>query len=95
MCSGFKKISFHIFIFHVIAFLFLIEEVCEMLSDPANGQVTFSNERFVGSVATYICELGYNRNGTETRVCQSGSGWSETEPSCESELKVFQRSTSE
>ena len=45
----------------------------------------FSNGTFVGSVATYSCTMGFESVGSETRTCQSGSGWSGMEPSCERE----------
>ena len=73
---------------HGIVFLFLTEEVCEILSNPVNGQVIFSQERFVGSVATYSCDAEFELVGNETRTCQSGSAWSGTEPSCQRELTV-------
>ena len=40
-------------------------------------------ERFVSSVANYNCDIGFELVGSETRTCQSGSGWSGVEPSCE------------
>ena len=53
-----------------------------MLTSPMNGEVVFM-ERFVNSVANYICDIGFELDGSETRTCQSGSGWSGVEPSCE------------
>ena len=47
-----------------------------------NGEVVFM-ERFVSSVANYNCEIGFELVGSETRTCQSGSGWSGVDPSCE------------
>ena len=47
-----------------------------------NGEVVFT-ERFVSSVANYSCDIGFELVGSETRTCQSGSGWSGMETSCE------------
>ena len=58
--------------------------MCELLTNPANGQVAF-DERFVGAVANYSCDAGFNLIGSETRVCQSSSlGWSGDVPFCQS-----------
>ena len=63
--------------------------MCELLTNPVNGQVTLI-ERFVGEVANYSCDAGFALIGSETRTCQSGSGWSGDEPSCESKCtKTF------
>ena len=63
-----------------------LEEVCNPLTDPTSGQVIV-NERFVGSVATYSCDVGFELVGNETRTCQSGSTWSGAEPSCRGTIK--------
>ena len=65
-----------------IVLLFLTDELCEILTNPMNGEVVFM-ERFVSSVANYSCNIGFELVGSESRTCQSGSGWSGVEPSCE------------
>ena len=59
--------------------------MCNALTNPMNGDIMFSNGTFVGSVATYSCTMGFESVGSETRTCQSGSGWSGMDPSCERE----------
>ena len=63
---------------------------CPTLTNPANGQVTFSNTGppyALGTVATYSCSLGEGLTGNATRVCQNSDGtsvggWSGTAPVC-------------
>ena len=56
--------------------------VCQSLSNPANGQVTFSSGVFVGSRATYTCDSGYFVDGQSTRTCQADGSWTGNAPIC-------------
>ena len=56
--------------------------VCQSLSNPANGQVTFSSGVFVGSRATYTCDSGYFVDGQSTRTCQGDGSWTGSAPIC-------------
>ena len=44
----------------------------------------------VGTIATYVCDDGFNLVGDMTRVCQSDSTFSGTDPVCSEirELKI-------
>ena len=53
---------------------------CPALSDPDDGVVTM-NGTSVGDNATYLCEDGYELNGTETVSCLSDGSWSSS-PTC-------------
>ena len=55
---------------------------CPNLSNPTNGQVTFSSGVSVGSTATYTCTSGYVIIGVSTRVCQGDGSWSGRAPIC-------------
>ena len=54
----------------------VIGRECEVLSYPANGQVTI-----IGSTATYTCDSGYELIGDDTRTCVDGV-WTGEEPTC-------------
>ena len=56
--------------------------VCSSLSNPTNGRVTFSSGVFVGSRATYTCDIGYFIIGEDMRTCQTDGMWSGIAPSC-------------
>ena len=60
--------------------------ICPILNRPQNARVvTYTNNRYVGSTASYSCNDGFRRQGTSTRQCvQSGQSgqWSGGEPSC-------------
>lgn len=54
-----------------------------------NGKIDCSNENFLGSVCTAMCDFKYKMIGSSTKICSShpkqGAAWDvETfEPSCE------------
>ena len=54
----------------------VIERECEVLSNPANGQVNI-----IDSTATYTCDSGYELIGDDTRTCEDGV-WTGEEPTC-------------
>ena len=55
---------------------------CGSLDDPDNGQVSPHNTTF-GSIATYVCDSGFNLIGNMQRTCQENEDWSGSEPTCE------------
>ena len=51
--------------------------------DPVGGQVTFSDvPAVIGSIASYICDVGRFLQGNEQRTCQATGTWSGTDPVC-------------
>ena len=55
---------------------------CGGLGDPDNGQVVTSGGTILGSVAIYICNDGFNLDGSSMRTCQPDGTWSGNEPTC-------------
>ena len=49
---------------------------------PTNGSVTY-DDSFVGSIATYQCDLRFKLKGTEKQTCQESGTWNGTVPRCE------------
>ena len=59
---------------------------CGVLQDPPNGVVTFTDTT-LGAVATYSCNTGYRREGSNMdRTCLSDKTWSGEEALCESKI---------
>ncbi|XP_045204681.2 sushi, von Willebrand factor type A, EGF and pentraxin domain-containing protein 1-like isoform X2 [Mercenaria mercenaria] len=59
---------------------------CETPPTPSNGAVTVNSD---GTVATYICTVGYTLNGLRSRNCQTASAtWEGNEPNC-TECEAF------
>ncbi len=56
---------------------------CDVLTDPANGQVNISSGTIFGSTATYSCNNGYTLSGSVSRTCGASGFWSGSEPTCE------------
>ena len=56
---------------------------CEVLIDPANGQVSHTAGTTFGQTVTYSCDTGYNLVGDSTRTCQADGIWSGSAPICE------------
>lgn len=50
-----------------------------------NGLVIFNGTAFA-SEAKYVCNEGFELNGSSIRTCQPDEQWSESEPTCEGEL---------
>ena len=61
----------------------LTEIFCDGLNPPLNGQVSTDTLRH-GGTAVYTCNLGYNLDGADTRVCEGEGTWSESAPICRS-----------
>ena len=55
--------------------------MCPSLLDPINGAVTWTSLT-EGSVATYVCDDGFELEGNMTRTCESSGMWSGEEPMC-------------
>ena len=65
--------------------------MCPALLDPINGAVTWTSLT-VGGVATYVCDDGFELEGSMTRTCESSGMWSGEEPMCRGMYKVTVRS---
>ena len=61
---------------------------CGGLTDPEDGQVTFTPgvvitiDTGLDAVAAYTCDQGYDLVGDEIRTCQANGQWTLTEPIC-------------
>ena len=55
--------------------------MCPALLDPINGAVTWTSLT-EGGVATYVCDDGFELEGSMTRTCESSGMWSGVEPMC-------------
>ena len=60
---------------------------CGALDNPTNGQVSFNGTLF-GSIATYMCNAGFDLIGNAQRMCQASGDWSGDEPVCQSQCKT-------
>ena len=70
-----SKRSIHIYLFPHPAVM------CPALLDPINGAVTWTSLT-EGGVATYVCDDGFELEGSMTRTCESSGMWSGEEPMC-------------
>ena len=59
---------------------------CGALTNPANGQVSYTAGTTFGQTATYSCNVGYTLVGSRTRTCQSTGEWSVSAPTCQGKL---------
>ncbi len=60
-------------------------EFCDPLTDPDNGDITFSSGVLVGSVATYVCDANFAVQGDVNRTCEvngTTTMWSAAASSC-------------
>ena len=71
--------------FNSVITIVILNDDCESLPNPFNGQVTLSGTA-AGSIATYTCELGLI-GGDLIRVCQNDGTWSGVEAICQSKHK--------
>ena len=65
---------------------FLTDMNCSTLTDPANGQVSYTAGITFGQTATYSCNAGYNLVGGSTRICHATGVWSGSAPTCQGML---------
>ena len=62
-------------------FFSLAVSQCDVLSDPANGEVSLTGLT-ISSQAIYLCDAGFIIQGSRIRVCQLDGEWSGIEPTC-------------
>ena len=62
---------------------------CDILANPANGQVTYTTGTTLGQRATYSCNTGYNLVGASNRTCQATRVWSGNAPTCQGVLLSY------
>ena len=55
---------------------------CGGLSNPTDGSVVTSNGNFVGSIASFTCDEGFEITGLSQLVCLGNGSWSESAPTC-------------
>ncbi|KAH3846140.1 hypothetical protein DPMN_088436 [Dreissena polymorpha] len=55
---------------------------CPAVDPPINGNISFSNGPFNGSVGSLACKEGYKISGKQTITCSNGT-WSGQRPVCE------------
>lgn len=72
----------------IVVLTFLLVVDCDELSDPENGQVTFSSTVYQ-SQAVYSCNDGYelSQTGSMQRICRASGVWSSFAPQCNRKLK--------
>ena len=61
----------------------IIGQDCPAPAPIANGEIQ-GTVHAVGSKITYICNSGYELNGSETRTCGTNHQWSPAAPTCTS-----------
>ena len=59
---------------------------CRTLTNPTNGQVSYTAGTTFGQTATYSCNTGYGLVGDSIRMCQATGMWSGSAPTCQREL---------
>ncbi len=62
---------------------------CNGLSNPTNGQVSTSSGTTFMMTATYTCNDGYMRIGSENITCGSDRNWTPEAPTCERKLVII------
>lgn len=67
---------------NVYVFDFILEIICEELSNPLNGTVSLPSQRIVDSIATYGCNDSFELEGAVSVTCQLNGTWSAEEPIC-------------
>ena len=68
---------------HIRIYLLYIAVDCGTLTNPANGQVTYTAGTLFGQTATYSCDSGYNLVGESVCTCQATGVWSGSVPTCQ------------
>ena len=57
------------YMYHMCIYLLLTVVNCGNLTNPTNGQVSYTAGTTLGQTATYSCNTGYNLVGNSTRTC--------------------------
>lgn len=66
-------------------FLYIfLEQKCEEIFSPINGEMTCTVGMSTGSVCSFSCEDGFKLNGKDAVVCQNSLTWTFSAPVCES-----------
>ena len=65
---------------------FFTDMNCSTLTDPSNGQVSYTAGTTFRQTATYSCNAGYNLVGDSTRICHATGVWSGSAPTCQGML---------
>ncbi|NWI06869.1 SRPX2 protein, partial [Tichodroma muraria] len=56
---------------------------CPVLKPPQNGYISCTSDgNNYGATCEYLCDGGYERQGTSLRVCQSTQQWTGSQPLC-------------
>ncbi|XP_060596340.1 sushi, von Willebrand factor type A, EGF and pentraxin domain-containing protein 1-like [Ruditapes philippinarum] len=56
---------------------------CDSPEGPTDGNATAVNGTTYLSIAKYVCNEGFDLNGSDTRICQANGSWSGRVPTCE------------
>ena len=82
----------NVIIFTLIAFLKLIKHYLTAVNCPAlnlqNGQISYSTSAqtnggyFRDTIATFLCNRGYNQTGSQQSTCQTSGNWNQEPPTC-------------
>ena len=59
---------------------------CSTLTDPADGQVSYTAGTTFGQTATYSCDTGYTLVGDSNQTCRATGVWSGCAPTCQGML---------
>ena len=59
---------------------------CSTLTEPANGQISYTAGATFGQTASYSCNAGYNLVGDSNRICHATGVWSGSAPTCQGML---------
>ena len=72
---------------HLLIISFFFTDMnCSTLTDPSNGQVSYTAGTTFRQTATYSCNAGYNLVGDSTRICHTTGRWSGSAPTCQGML---------
>lgn len=83
--------SIHFLGLHLCAFHVVVN--CgppDLPTANSTGLIVTNTSTFLDGIATYSCSIGYNFVGSNTRVCEDGTGWSGEPPQCHCKIKLDQ-----
>ena len=55
---------------------------CEILEQPTNGVLFYTDQQFYNSLAIFDCDTDFNLIGTDRRTCQENGEWTGQSPQC-------------